>query len=140
MLVRLIYLSRAVAPQTAELTASILRAAAAWNAAHGVTGVLCQGQGTYLQVLEGERSTVTGLYGRVHADPRHAELQLIHCETIAARRYDGWSMAHVRLSDVDPETRIAWPEFDPYSDGGRIVMARIDALVAIGRRVEPTPV
>lgn len=135
MLIRLIYLSQAVGPQTAALTDSILRTAQAWNAANGITGVLCEGQGVYLQVLEGERGTVTRLYARIHADARHAGLELLHCETITERRYGEWSMAHVGLSDVDPQTKIVWPDFDPYSANGAMVMARIDALVAQGRRI-----
>jgi Sensors of blue-light using FAD len=132
MLIRLIYLSRPVGPQTAELTDSILRKAQAWNTENGITGVLCEGQGVYLQALEGERSKVTGLYARIHADPRHQDLELLHCESIAERRYLGWSMAHVSLSDVDPQTAIAWPDFDPYSANGALVMSRIDELVAGG--------
>ena len=136
MLIRLIYVSKAVDPQTAALTDSILHASRAWNAQHGITGVLCQGQGVFLQVLEGERAQVTKLYARIAADSRHKDLELIHCESITGRRYGDWSMAHVELSDVDPQTKIVWPEFDPYSPSGLQVMARIDELVARGRVVE----
>jgi hypothetical protein len=138
MLIRLIYLSRPVLPQTAELTESILRKAQAWNTQNDITGMLCEGQGVYLQALEGERSKVTGLYARIHADPRHKDLELLHCESISERRYRGWSMARVSLSDVDPQTKIVWPEFDPYSPSGALVMARIDELVARGTPVQAT--
>lgn len=136
MLIRLIYLSRPVLPQTAELTDSILRKAQAWNTQNDITGMLCEGQGVYLQALEGERGKVTGLYARIHADPRHKDLELLHCEGITERRYRGWSMARVSLSDVDPQTKIVWPEFDPYSANGALVMARIDELVARGSPVQ----
>jgi hypothetical protein len=139
MLIRLIYLSRAVDPQTHALTEAILRKAHVWNAENGITGVLCEGQGVFLQVLEGERAKVTRLYARIFADPRHQDLELIHCETIAERRYAQWSMARVSLSDVDPQTRIEWPEFDPYSAHGQRIMARIDALVEKGRVVDVPP-
>lgn len=140
MNIRLIYLSKAVGPQTNELSESILRQAHAWNTQNDVTGVLCQGQDVFLQVLEGERGKVTQLYARIHADPRHKDLELIHCENISQRRYGGWSMAHVQLSDVDPQTKIDWPEFDPYSPSGLLVMARIDELIAQGRPLKlPTP-
>lgn len=138
MLIRLIYLSRAIGPQTSALTDSILRKANAWNTQNDITGVLCEGQGVYLQVLEGERSQVTGLYARIHSDPRHKDLELLHCESITERRYPGWSMARVNLSDVDPQTKIVWPEFDPYSAAGALVMARIDELVARGSPVQAT--
>jgi Sensors of blue-light using FAD len=136
MLIRLIYLSRPVGPQTAALTDSILRKAHAWNTQNDITGMLCEGQGVYLQVLEGERGKVTGLYARIHADPRHKDLELLHCESITERRYAGWSMARVSVSDVDPHTKIVWPEFDPYSAAGGRVMARIDELVARGSPVQ----
>lgn len=135
MMIRLIYVSKAVEPQGDALSDAILQKAHAWNTANDVTGVLCEGQGVFLQALEGERIKVSRLYARIAADPRHKDLQLIHCETIRARRYGAWSMAHVRLSDVDPQTRIEWPEFDPYSANGEQVMARIDALIAAGQPV-----
>ncbi|MDZ7589247.1 MAG: BLUF domain-containing protein [Rubrivivax sp.] len=136
MLIRLIYVSKAVDPQTSALTDSILHTSRAWNMQHGITGVLCQGQGVFLQVLEGERGEVTRLYARISADPRHEDLELIHCESIRERRYGDWSMAQVELSDVDPQTKIVWPDFDPYSASGLLVMARIDELVAQGRVVQ----
>jgi hypothetical protein len=139
MLIRLIYLSKPVGPQTAVLTDSILRKAHAWNTQNEITGVLCEGQGVYLQALEGERGAVTRLYARIFDDPRHADLELLHCESITERRYQGWSMARVSLSDVDPQTKIVWPEFDPYSSNGALVMARIDELVARGSLVPAPP-
>lgn len=135
MLIRLIYLSRAVGPQASESTDSILQRSQRWNAQHDITGVLCEGQGVFLQVIEGERVHVTRLYSRIAADGRHTALELLHCEGITSRRYSGWSMASVNLSEVDPETKVVWPEFDPYSPKGALVMARIDDLVARGRAV-----
>ena len=90
----------------------------------------------FLQALEGERGKVTSLYARIHADPRHKDLELLHCESITERRYAAWSMAYVDLSDVDPQTRIVWPDFDPYSASGQRVMARIDELIVQGRVID----
>ena len=132
MLIRVFYVSSAVGPQTTTVTGSILKTAQTWNAQHGVTGVLCQGQGVFLQVLEGERDTVTSLYQRIAADRRHRNVEMIHCENITERRYGQWAMAHVSLSDLDPMGKIEWPEFDASSITGLLVMARIDELIASG--------
>ena len=35
-----------------------------------------------------------------------------------------------------PQTKIVWPEFDPYSATGALVMARIDELIARGKVVD----
>ena len=135
MLIRLIYVSKAVGPQTGALTDAMLSKAQAWNTRNDITGVLCEGQGMFLQALEGERGPVTRLYARISADPRHTDLELIHCESITQRRYGEWSMARVQLSDVDPKTKIVWPDFDPYSANGALVMGRIDELIAQGKIV-----
>ena len=47
MLIRVLYVSRAVGPQTSTMTASILSTAQENNRASGITGVLCHGQGLY---------------------------------------------------------------------------------------------
>jgi len=136
MLIRIIYVSKAVGPQTTTMTNAILQKSQAWNQANDITGVLCQGQGVFLQALEGERRTVTDLYARIHADQRHTNVEMLHCESIVKRRYANWSMEHVSLSDVDPETTIDWPEFDPYGITGLLVMARIDDLLASGTVIQ----
>jgi hypothetical protein len=136
LLIRLIYVSKAVDPQSTALTDSILNQAHNWNTQNDITGVLCAGQGVFLQALEGERGKVTRLYARISTDPRHKDLELIHCESITRRRYGEWSMARVGLSDVDPQTKIVWPDFDPYSANGLLVMARIDKLIAQGSVID----
>ena len=133
MLIRVFYVSAAVGPQTGAVTASILKKSKAYNSQHGITGVLCQGQGIYLQALEGERGEVNRLYARIFADQRHTNVEMVHCESIMERRYRDWSMAHVQLSDLDPMTQIEWQTFDPYSVTGLLVLARIDDLMASGR-------
>ena len=74
MLIRMLYVSTAVGPITTSVTGTILRSAQAWNNDHGITGVLCQGQGVYLQVLEGKRVEVNALYARIAEDKRTLRL------------------------------------------------------------------
>ncbi len=138
MLVRILYVSRAVGPQTGTVTAGILATAQAHNAAHGVSGVLCQGQGLYLQVLEGERSEINRLYAHILQDRRHQDVQMLAFEEIGQRRYTGWSMAHVRLPDDDAMVRMQHPEFDPYSASGAFVLKLVDELLAGGHRITGT--
>ncbi len=138
MLIRVFYVSVAVGPQTGTVTASILQQSQAYNSQHGITGVLCQGQGIYLQALEGEKGEVNRLYARIAADKRHTRVELVHCESISKRRFENWSMAHVHLSDLDPVTQVEWQTFDPYSVTGLLVLARIDELLASGRVIGAT--
>ena len=135
MQVRLLYASRAVGPQTTTVTASILATAQARNAAQGIGGVLCQGQGLYLQVLEGERAAVNRLYLRIAADPRHDDVNLLLFEEIAKPRFSGWSMALVELSGDDPMVRLGHPEFDPFAASGATMLGWIDQLLESGQRI-----
>ena len=102
---------------------------------NGITGVLCQGRGLYLQVLEGERSAVNRLYARLVADSRHQDVEMLQLEEITQRRYADWSMALVSLSDDDSMVRMKHPEFDPYSASGALVIALVDELLSAGQPV-----
>ena len=135
MLIRMFYVSTAVGPLTTTVTGTILRSAQAFNADNGITGVLCQGQGVWLQVLEGPRSQVNTLYGRISADKRHKNVQTISFEDITRRRYGAWAMAHVKLTDADPMLGVnaSAAAFDPYATTGERVMSQIDALIAAGK-------
>ena len=139
MQVRLLYVSTAVGPQTTTVSGSILKAARAFNADHDITGILCQGQGLFLQVLEGQRSAVNRLYARILADRRHKDVELLIYEEISERRFGQWAMAHVPLSAQDPMIQMNHPEFDPYSATGAFVLNLVDELVAAGHRIELPP-
>ena len=135
MLSRMLYISTAVGPITTAVTGTILRSAQLHNPANGITGVLCQGQGVYLQVLEGERSRVDALYARILQDKRHQNIVLRQQEDINRRRYGKWAMAHVdmgHLTDAEA-TDQHQSSFDPYSATVEEVMAKMDALIAAGK-------
>lgn len=137
MLIRMLYVSRAVGPQTSTVTATLLATARAANHAQGITGVLCQGQGLYLQVLEGERDRVNALYVRIVADRRHRDVELLRLEETEDRRFADWSMALVELSAGDPMVVLQHPELDPYAARGAFVMTMVDELVLRGARILP---
>ena len=140
MLSRLLYVSTAAGPITTTVTGTILRSAQRYNPSHGITGVLCQGQGLYLQVLEGERSQVDALYAHIAQDKRHQNMVLLKQEDVKSRRYGKWAMAHVDLAHLPPyAAQNRQPLFDPYTATAEEVMMKMDALIAAGR-VMDTPV
>lgn len=134
-LTRMLYVSTAVGPVTTAVTGTILRSAKAHNAAAGITGVLCQGRGMYLQVLEGERSQVDALYARISLDKRHHQIVIRQQEDISRRRYGKWAMAHVDMGHLSGQeaAHSHAAEFDPYLAPAEEVMAKIDALIAAGK-------
>ena len=136
MLIQLLYVSRAAAPQTSTVTASILLASQENNPKHRIGGVLCHGQGLYLQLLEGERSAVNRLFARILLDTRHKDVELLHLQEVEHRRFAAWSMAHVELRADDPMILMRHPEFDPYSATGALAMKLVDELCASGHRIQ----
>ena len=129
MLVRLLYVSQPVGPITTTVTTLILEQSNIYNKKENITGVLCQGSGLWMQVLEGERHQVNVLYARIMASRHHNNVELLSMEEITQRQYGKWSMALVHLSKDDPMVQMAHPEFDPYSATAKDAIALLDALI-----------
>ena len=136
MLVRAFYISRSAGPQTSTITGSILKTALVFNKINQITGVLCQGDGFFLQMIEGERSVINQLYGRIARDSRHKDVELVKFEEITQRKYSQWSMALIDLSDTDPMVVMQHPEFDPYSTSSATLEQQIDEWISSGKPIQ----
>jgi hypothetical protein len=139
MLVRLLYVSQPVGPITTTMTTLILEKSATYNKQENITGILCQGSGLWMQVLEGERSQVNLLYTRIMADRNHHNVELLSMEEITHRRFGQWSMALVYLSKDDPMVQMAHPEFDPYTASAKEAYFILDELIKTGSPIVNTP-
>jgi GTP cyclohydrolase I len=132
MLVRLLYVSRAVDTSPAAIEA-ILAEGREHNPACGITGVLCYGGGIFLQAIEGGRSAVSRLYASIQKDVRHKDVELLHFEEIDERRFSGWSMGQVNLAKLNHSIVLKYserPELDPYAVSGRVSFALLEELMA----------
>jgi hypothetical protein len=49
----------------------------------------------FVQVLEGPRSEVTSLYGRIARDPRHKHVFVLHESMVGNRMFPDWRMGFV---------------------------------------------
>jgi Sensors of blue-light using FAD len=133
MLVRLLYVSRAVNPDAPEAIEAILSQSRAHNLSNGITGILCYGGGVYLQAIEGGRNAVNDLYSIIVKDHRHKDVVLLHYEEIAERRFGGWTMGQVNLSKVNTSIVLKYsekPELDPYAVSGQVSLALLEELMA----------
>ena len=133
MLVRLLYVSRSVNPETPDETESILNASREHNIANGITGVLCFGGGIYLQAIEGGRNQVNALYTHIVKDPRHKDVVVLDYQEITERRFGGWTMGHVRLDKLNPSIVLKYSEtaeLDPYGVSGQVSFSLLEELMA----------
>ena len=135
MLVRLLYVSQPVGPVTTTVTASILEKSNIYNKKENITGVLCQGSGLWMQVLEGERHQVNILYSRIMASRQHNNVELLSMDEIRERQFGQWSMALVHLSKDDPMVQMAHPEFDPYSASSKDALSLLDELIITSKPI-----
>jgi len=92
------------------------------NQVNEITGVLCSGEGIFLQVLEGERSAVNKLYVDICKDQRHTDIELLHFEEVTERLFYAWSMDHIPVSTLYAMIKIQNPEFDPYLSSGKLAL------------------
>ncbi|MEZ5663992.1 MAG: BLUF domain-containing protein [Burkholderiaceae bacterium] len=133
MLVRLLYVSRAVNKDCAKTIESILETARNHNLVNGITGVLCYGGGTFVQAIEGGRTAVNELYNHIVTDERHTDVVLLHYEEISERRFGGWTMGTVNLAKLNTSIVLKYserPEFDPYAVSGKVSLALLEELMA----------
>lgn len=132
MLVRLLYVSLAIDPESGSATQSILDSARKYNSANGITGILCYGGGLYLQAVEGGRTQVNELYGHIIRDQRHKDVVLLDYQEITERRFGGWTMGQVNLAKLNTSIVLKYsekPELDPYSVSGVVSLALLEELM-----------
>lgn len=97
-LIHCIYASAASQPFSMEEIQELLEKSRNNNAALGVTGMLLYEDGSFFQVLEGERESVAKVYTKVAADKRHQRVSKLIYEPIEERHFGDWSMGHAEIS------------------------------------------
>jgi hypothetical protein len=133
MLVRLLYVSKAVNDDANSHTEAILASSRSHNVSNGITGILCYGGGIFLQVIEGGRAQVNELYNALVQDKRHTDVVLLHYEEITQRRFSGWTMGQVNLAKLNTSIVLKYsekPELDPYGVSGSMSLALLEELMA----------
>jgi Sensors of blue-light using FAD len=133
MLVRLLYVSRAVDHHAENHTEAILASSRDHNVSKGITGILCYGGDIFLQAIEGGREQVNALYNMLIQDKRHHDVVLLHYEEIKQRRFNGWTMGQVNLAKLNPSLVLKYsetPVLDPYSVSGDVSLSLLEELMA----------
>lgn len=101
MLKSLMYISESNldCARAASVVATILDVSIMNNGLCGVTGALVYTGDHFIQVLEGEGSTIDGLLSNLETDLRHRSLKVVKTGPLPARRFISWSMGYVGPSN-----------------------------------------
>lgn len=97
----LVYQSYATVPFGDLQLAKLLTQSRAFNAAHGLTGVLLYSDGTIVQLLEGSEANVRAVFGRIVQDPRHTKIIKLADGPATHRLFTQWSMGFHALNPAD---------------------------------------
>jgi Sensors of blue-light using FAD len=89
-----------------------------WNVGHGITGLLLYRDCAFMQMLEGEEDSVRALFGRISADRRHQDVDLMWVAESEHRRFAEWSMAFRELAE-HPVLRAGYSAALNVQSGGR---------------------
>ncbi|MGP5061884.1 BLUF domain-containing protein [Psychrobacter celer] len=67
------------------------------NQTDEITGILCYGNGYFLQCVEGSEQALTNLKNRLLADERHKDMEILDFSAIDERRFSSWSLRSITL-------------------------------------------
>lgn len=117
-LVQLVYVSSLTL--ASRLNTSIFedveRHARGYNLQHGITGILCYGNGQFLQCVEGEKAHVFALKQRIFADRRHKNVETLLLRRIDHRSFTDWRMRLLFLERWlwSPASKTQAAQLSPY--------------------------
>jgi hypothetical protein len=126
---RVVYISRISNDLVSDIDAEVERIVAVSqrnNAALAVTGLLLAHGGFFIQALEGDFDTLSGLINRIAHDPRHFDLKVVETELVAQRAFGRWSMRSGRRPGEG-----AAVGFDPYAMNGKDLTALLTLSAAL---------
>lgn len=97
-MIQLIYKSSARTPLDERDLADLLKRARDNNTQLGLTGLLLYDDGSFLQVLEGEREPLIAIYARILKDPRHHGITKLLERDLEKRSFGEWQMGFVSVT------------------------------------------
>lgn len=141
-LVQLVYCSKSTSSdkdKNADLK-SIHQTAVQTNGLLGISGLLLFSNSYYLQVLEGPRSDVNEVYGRILKDPRHSNSEILLFREIVRRDFGDWSMGWATEVAAKADVYFAYSanrNFDPRQMSGEAGLAMLVDLAKLMRGSSP---
>jgi Sensors of blue-light using FAD len=101
----------------------ILVQARANNRKSGFTGVLCFGDGCFLQCIEGEQEPLNNLLSKLRVDSRHRSFTVLWLKPILTRSFGRWEMKFVAVEGPMMKwiESLGFDRFDPYQFDGPMI-------------------
>lgn len=97
-MIQLIYVSTATRQMSEDDLVKLLTQSRERNGREGITGLLLHVNSNFLQILEGERKNVEGIYRSILNDDRNTSNILIDLKDIENRAFPDWRMGFQRIA------------------------------------------
>jgi len=135
-LIQLVYASRSnldsaaieggVEPEIARILVQSRRN----NPCTAIGGVLCYGDRSFFQCLEGEHQAVEELYAKLGDDERHRDVTLLLRRPVSQRRFRLWAMKYLTVDRRirDQLRHAGLSRFDPYQFDEEMIDLMLDVL------------
>ncbi len=111
MVYRIVYISKATPSLDDKELDKILASSRKNNPKLDVTGLMLFFEGSFFQVLEGEKSQVESLYRYIELDSRHITVKRLQEGEVSGRLFGDWSMAYTPISKQDKQKLIGDGDF-----------------------------
>jgi hypothetical protein len=98
---RIIYLSSATQYLKKEEIEFLLEQSRTYNFKNHITGILLYIDGDFIQVLEGEKQTITSLFENIKVDKRHNGVICVLNRSIKKRQFNNWAMGYCATNYSD---------------------------------------
>ena len=105
------YCSAAVQLMDSVALVDLLKVARANNARDGITGMLLYRDGSFMQVLEGETTSVQRAYQKILGDLRHRNVIKLAQGEISERSFADWSMGFRDIGSLTGDELDAFSTF-----------------------------
>ncbi|WP_223654450.1 BLUF domain-containing protein [Hymenobacter psoromatis] len=129
----LVYQSHATMPFGDVQLAKLLAQSRAFNASHGLTGVLLYSHGNIVQLLEGSEANVRAVFARIAQDPRHTNIIKLADGLATHRLFAQWSMGFHTSNPVDFRQLTGYRNPDDqnyFGDSADLLEAELPRLLA----------
>lgn len=107
----IMYMSNVVGMMSEDDLKQILVKSRTNNTQRHITGMLVLSGDNWMQILEGEQATITAMFRRIQADPRHVNVYKLADGAVRQRSFPDWSMGFTTASPEKFERLVGY--FNP---------------------------
>jgi Sensors of blue-light using FAD len=107
----LVYTSVANQKMSDEHLKALLKKARKKNEQLNITGMLLYLDPYFIQVLEGEEATISGVFDTIKEDKRHDKVSIIYKKPAEERCFDNWTMGFNKVENENMAAIDGFSEF-----------------------------